>query len=108
MDAPNGTGSSPFTVFAPTNDAFGALLNELGFDALADVPQYTLELTLNSHVIPGNNFRAADLTNSTVQSLQADLSINPSDVTVTDPNGRVSNIIVTDVLTANGVINEVD
>jgi transforming growth factor-beta-induced protein len=108
LSTPNGTDPAPFTVFAPTNDAFGALLNELGLDNLADVPQQTLTSTLNSHVIAGANVRAADLTDETVQSLEAELDIDASESTITDPNGRVSNIIVTDVQAANGVIHAID
>src|SRR5690606_1924828 len=40
------SGEGPFTVFAPTNDAFGSLLTELGLSSLADVPQATLENVL--------------------------------------------------------------
>lgn len=108
LSTPNGSDPAPFTVFAPTNDAFGDLLMELGLDELADVPQQTLTNTLNSHVIAGVNVRAADLTSGTVQSLEAELTIDANNATITDPNGRVSNIIVTDVQTANGVIHAID
>ncbi|MBS3739538.1 fasciclin domain-containing protein [Mesohalobacter halotolerans] len=108
LSTPNGTDPAPFTVFAPTNTAFGNLLAELGLNELADVPQQTLTNTLNSHVIAGANVRAADLTNGTVQSLEAELTIDADNATITDPNGRVSNIIVTDVQTANGVIHAID
>ena len=61
LSTPNGTDPAPFTVFAPTNDAFANLLSNQGFDSLADVPQDLLESTLNSHVVAGVNVRAADL-----------------------------------------------
>ena len=108
LSTPNGTDPAPFTVFAPTNAAFSDLLTELDLDNLADVPQQTLTSTLNSHVIAGANVRAADLTNGAVQSLEAELTIDADNATITDPNGRVSNIIVTDVQTTNGVIHAID
>jgi len=108
LSTPNGTDPAPFTVFAPTNTAFGDLLNELGLNNLSEVPQQTLTSTLNSHVIAGANVRADDLTNGTVQSLEAELTIDADNATITDPNGRVSNIIVTDVQTTNGVIHAID
>ena len=108
LSTPNGTDPAPFTVFAPTNTAFGDLLSELGLNSLADVPQQTLTSTLNSHVIASANVRAADLTNGAVQSLEAELTIDADNATITDPNGRVSNIIVTDVQTTNGVIHAID
>ena len=48
------------------------------------------------------------MTDGPVQTLGAELMVNASDATLTDPNGRVSNIIVTDVQTSNGVIHAID
>ncbi len=42
-----------YTVFAPTNDAFVALLDELGLTSLDDVPDETLTEILFDHVVPG-------------------------------------------------------
>ena len=47
------TGEGPFTVFAPTNDAFAALLAELGVGSLMDIDVATLEAVLQMHVIAG-------------------------------------------------------
>ena len=55
-----GIAEGPFTVFAPTNDAFAALLDELGLASLADVPVETLEAVLQMHVVPGQ-VRSEDL-----------------------------------------------
>ena len=52
---------SPFTVFAPTNDAFGSLLAELELNALGDIPVSILEATLGTHVAPEANVRSTDL-----------------------------------------------
>ena len=60
---------SPFTVFAPTNDAFASLLSELGVDSLGDIDATTLELTLATHVVVEANVRSGDLTNGMNLSL---------------------------------------
>lgn len=99
---------APFTVFAPTNDAFVDLLAELELNSLADVPTATLEATLNSHVITGVNVTSSTLSSGTVSTLGADLTIDAPNTTVTDPNGRVSNIIAVDVQAGNGVIHAID
>mgnify|MGYP000943402280 FL=1 len=43
-------GDGPFTVFAPTNEAFAALLSEVGQTSVADVPKAVLEQILLTHV----------------------------------------------------------
>ncbi|MCB0466288.1 MAG: fasciclin domain-containing protein [Aequorivita sp.] len=108
LSTPEGTSPAPFTVFAPTNDAFAALLVELGANSLSDIDGPTLTAALNTHVIAGANVRAADLTDGTVTTLGADLVVDATNATLTDPNGRVSNIIVVDVQAVNGVVHVID
>ena len=103
-----GVDPAPFTVFAPTNDAFGDLLTELGAASLDDIDGATLTATLNTHVIAGANVRAEDLVSGTVGTLGADIEIDATNATITDLNGRVSNIIVTNVQAANGVVHAID
>ncbi|MDG1270137.1 MAG: fasciclin domain-containing protein, partial [Ulvibacter sp.] len=50
----------PFTVFAPTNDAFADFLTANGFATLEDVPVEALASTLLNHVV-GGAVNAADL-----------------------------------------------
>jgi len=95
-------------VFAPTNDAFGDLLDELGASSLADIDGATLTATLNTHVIAGANVRAEDLTDGVVGTLGDDITISAGDATITDPNGRVSNIVATNVQAINGVVHAID
>jgi len=108
LSTPEGTDPAPFTVFAPTNDAFGALLTELGLTGLGDIDGPTLTAVLNLHVIAGANVRSGDLTNGTVTTLGGDLIVNADNGTLTDPRGRVSKIIVVDVQAANGVVHAID
>jgi uncharacterized surface protein with fasciclin (FAS1) repeats len=110
LSIPNGTDPAPFTVFAPTNDAFGDLLVELGVSSLNDIATATLEATLNTHVVGSANVLAGDLTDGmTVTTLGDTFVINTTPSAMfTDQNSRMGNIIVTDVQAANGVIHVVD
>ena len=105
-----GDGSSaPFTVFAPTNDAFGDLLTELGAGSLGDIPSATVIETLAYHVIGNNNLRSDDLTAGEATTLGGPVTVALGDnVTITDANGRTSTVIAADVQAYNGVIHAID
>ena len=107
LSTEQGTSPAPFTVFAPTNAAFDDLLTELMLGSLNDIDAATLTATLNTHVIPEANIRAEDLESGTVMTLGDDIVIDAANATITDPNGRVSNIIVTNVQAANGVVHAI-
>ena len=110
LSTPNGTAPAPFTIFAPTNDAFVSLLAELGVSSLEEVDEPTLKATLDLHAVAGANVLAAGLSDDMmVGTLGGDITANVTGgATLTDSNGRVSNIIVTDVQAANGVIHVID
>ncbi|MFD1163064.1 fasciclin domain-containing protein [Hwangdonia seohaensis] len=110
LSTSNGTAPAPFTVFAPTNDAFVSLLSELGVSSLDDIDEPTLKATLDLHAVAGANVLASTLTdNMTVTTLGGDITANVTGgATLTDSNGRVSNIVVTDVQAVNGVIHVID
>jgi len=59
-----------FTVFAPTNAAFSALLTELGYDSLDDIPVATLTKVLLYHVKSGKSL-ASQITTGYYSSLAA-------------------------------------
>jgi len=103
LSTANGTDPAPFTVFAPTNDAFAALAAIPGESELTPILQY--------HVVTGANVRAADLSDGQVVTTleTGTFTVNiGSSVTITDENSRVTNVVVTDVQAANGVIHVVD
>ncbi|MDX1462382.1 MAG: fasciclin domain-containing protein [Marinirhabdus sp.] len=108
LSTPNGTSPAPFTVFAPTNDAFADLLVELGVPSLDSVDGPTLTAALNTHVIAGANVREEDLVDGTVMTLGDDVIVDATNGTLTDPNGRVSTIVVTNVQAANGVVHVIN
>ncbi len=105
----NGTDPAPFTVFAPTNQAFASLYEELDdVNGLNDIPADILTATLNTHVVAGANVRAEDLVTGEVATLGDALEIDATTAIITDPNGRTSQVIVTNVQAANGVIHAID
>jgi len=110
LSSPAGSAPAPFTVFAPTNNAFGDLLAELGASGLGDLDEPTLKATLDFHAIAGANVRSSALMDDmTITTLGGNVTGNVSGgATITDVNGRVSNIVVVDVQAANGVIHVID
>jgi uncharacterized surface protein with fasciclin (FAS1) repeats len=104
------SGAGPFTVFAPTNDAFAALLTELGLtqqQLLADKQLLTKVLTY--HVI-GARVLAADVVPGVQPAtLEGEtFSIAASPLRITDTRARTANIVATDVLASNGIIHVLD
>ena len=103
------SGPGPFTVFAPTNAAFAALLTELGVskaDLLANKPLLTAVLTY--HVLGARVLKADVVPGAQPNTVQGEnFTISPA-LVITDKRGRTSNIVVTDVLTSNGVIHVID
>ncbi len=110
LSTANGTAPAPFTVFAPTNNAFGALLTELGVSGLSAINTATLTATLNHHVVAGANVRSTALTNNmTVATLGGNIAANiTGGAKLTDANGRISNIVAVNVQASNGVIHAID
>lgn len=106
------SGAGAFTVFAPTDTAFGDLLLELdpsGNTGLGDVPPATVQAILEYHVV-GGNIRSTDLMSGPVPTLGGDITLDAAALTLTDPNGRVSNIIpsLVDIQGINGVVHAID
>jgi transforming growth factor-beta-induced protein len=111
VEALNGDG--PFTVFAPTNEAFAALLTaqevdsldalitKLGAEAVADILKY--------HVVSGVAAKSTDLTNG-----QEVTTLQGSKIKITIADGKVSlndgaaTVTTPDVEAANGVVHVID
>jgi len=99
---------APFTVFAPTDDAFNDLLTELDIASLEDIDAATLTSTLNTHVVPNENIREQDFTSGTITTSGSSFDVNASTLTITDQSGRNINIIITNIQAGNGIIHAVD
>jgi uncharacterized surface protein with fasciclin (FAS1) repeats len=93
----------PFTVFAPTDDAFAALPAGTVDALLADVPALTDILLY--HVVAGELDAAAVVGSSLIETLQG------SDLKVTSDGGVYVNdamVTVTDIVADNGIIHVID
>ncbi|WP_299107540.1 fasciclin domain-containing protein [uncultured Winogradskyella sp.] len=101
--------AGPFTVFAPTNDAFSDLLTELNVSGLSDLGTETVNAVLLYHIVNAN-VQSSQLPNGTVTTLGGDITADNTAFTLTDANGRVSNIIVSlvDIQSMNGVVHVID
>ena len=102
-------GAGPFTVFAPTNAAFAALLTELGVTKDALLANKTLlTQVLTYHVVPARVLKAEVPVNTAITTVQGQTFTINASLVITDQNMRTSNIVATDVFTKNGVIHVVD
>ena len=106
------SGPGPFTVFAPTNDAFVALLGELGVtkDALLR-NKSLLTAVLTYHVLGVKVEKAGVPLGKTITTLQKDvfkIEAPGGVLTITDGRNRTSKIIATDVQASNGVVHIID
>ena len=101
---------APFTVFAPTDQAFADLLTELGVQQLSDIDEPTLSSTLTYHVVGETNALSTDLSdNLQLNTLGGPVTANVTGgATITDSNNRVSKIIAVDIQTTNGIIHVID
>lgn len=107
------SGTGPFTVFAPTNDAFTALNTELAPGGIASVSAANLTKVLQYHVVGEANVLAATLTEGQIvtpiltpaQTFTIQLS---GGAKIKDANNRISTIVATDVQCSNGVIHVLD
>ena len=104
-------GDGPFTVFAPTDDAFAALLKELEIDGLDKVDDATLTQILLNHVVDGKV--TSDMLTAGYVSTMAD---GPEDTKVSAlidlSNGVMINnrstVSTPDVMASNGVVHVID
>ncbi len=112
------SGDGPFTVFAPTNDAFAKLPAGTVETLLKPENVEKLKSILTYHVVSGK-FDAATVidaiktnnnkyTVTTVQGAKIDLSLNGDKVVLTDATGAKSTVVMPDVPASNGVIHAID
>ncbi len=107
VDTLNGNG--PWTVFAPTDAAFAALLTELRTtkdELFANTNLLTTVLTY--HVVSGTVLKAEVPLNTAIPTVQGDSFKVGSDLAITDQNSRKASLVATDVLASNGVIHVID
>ena len=99
-------GAGPFTVFAPTNEAFSALFTALGVSGIADLSKETLTPILLAHVVSGN-VTSKMLTNGEVQTLNTAKKVMIDISNGVKVNGT-SKVVLADVQGTNGVVHVID
>nr|WP_202903820.1 fasciclin domain-containing protein [Tamlana nanhaiensis] len=111
-------GEGPFTVFAPTNEAFNKLPNGTVESLLKPENKKTLQTILTYHVVAGK-WNASDVvklvkdnkgkaTVKTVSGGTITLWLKGKDVYVKDENGNSAKVTIADVNQSNGVIHVID
>ena len=112
-------GPGPFTVFAPTNEAFAKLPAGTVDNLLKPENKATLTKILTYHVVPGR-MTAVNLMKSIKDGegeahlktvAGEDLTVKqagPGKLTITDAKGDVAMVTIADVLQSNGVIHVID
>jgi uncharacterized surface protein with fasciclin (FAS1) repeats len=112
------SGPGPFTVFAPTNEAFAALPAGTVDTLIKPENKATLTGILTYHVVPGR-MTAADLMAAvkkgggkamlkTVNGQDLTVTQNGKHLMITDAKGGVAHVTIGDVMQSNGVIHVVD
>ena len=110
------SGNGPFTVFAPTNDAFAALLMQLdGFDSLEDFDtdeeKEVLATILKYHVVSGAAAASGSLENgqeiTTVQGENVKINLDGG-VAIVDATEMASDVVTADVTTSNGIVHVIN
>ena len=106
-------GNGPFTVSAPTNDAFAEFLMANGFKSLDEVPTAALKQILLNHVVSGN-VKSTDLTTGYVKTLATSSTSGSNtmsmyvDLTSGVKLNGVSSVTTADIMASNGVIHIVN
>jgi uncharacterized surface protein with fasciclin (FAS1) repeats len=113
------SGPGPFTVFAPTNEAFAKLPAGTVETLLKPENKATLTKILTYHVVPGR-MTAANLMKA-IKDSEGEAKLKtvsgdwlmvkqagPGKLTITDAKGDVAMVTIPDVLQSNGVIHVID
>jgi len=104
-------GAGPFTVFAPTNQAFGKLPAGTVDNLLKPENKAKLSNVLTYHVVPGS-YKSTDLKDGqklkTVQGEELTIWYKDGKWAVSDAKGGKVNITIADVISSNGVTYVID
>lgn len=104
--------NGPITVFAPTNDAFEMLFDQLGVSGIKDLTADQLTPILLYHVL-GVKVKAADVTTSYIPTMNRTAPNNNYVMLYAMAGNGVklngsTNVIAADVMASNGVIHAID
>lgn len=99
------SGSTKYTVFAPTNDAFTAFLAAIGQTSADNIPVDVLKKALQYHVVAGEVKSTALTTSNVPSALGENIAVNVSSGVVLNGGTKVT---TADVQASNGVVHIVD
>jgi len=102
----SGTPNSPFTVFAPSNDAFTTFESQ-NPGTLISLSSSQLTSVLTYHVVAGVNVLSNAIPSGPITTLEGG-TFSVTGVTITDEASRQTNIIAVDVQATNGVIHVIN
>lgn len=102
----DGTTSSPFTVFAPSNTAFATFETE-NPGLLAGLSSANVTTLLTYHVVAGSNVLSNAIPTTAITTLQGS-TFTIAGTVINDLENRDTNIVLVDVQAANGVIHVID
>lgn len=98
-------GDGPFTVFAPTNEAFGKVDKKVLADLFEPENKAQLGSVLKFHVVSGKLLAANVIERNSVTTLNGDAAIRKDDHGVWIAGARIT---ATDIACSNGVIHVID
>ena len=104
------SGPGPFTVFAPTNEAFAKLPAGTVDTLLKPANKQQLAAILAYHVVPAA-VMAKDVKPGTVETVNGatfTVAVEDGSVILTDGQGNEAKVITTDIVASNGVIHVID
>ncbi|MCL9770137.1 fasciclin domain-containing protein [Flavobacterium sp. HXWNR69] len=102
----SGNTNAPFTVFAPSNDAFVRFETQ-NPGTLASLTAGQLTSVLTYHVVAGANVLSTGIPSGPITTFETG-TFTVNGTTITDETGRQTNIVAVDVQAANGVIHVLD
>ena len=102
----DGTSSSPFTVFAPSNTAFTTFESQ-NPGTLASLTSAQVTSVLTYHVVAGANVLSSGIPTTPITTFETG-TFTIAGTVITDEAGRDTNIVAVDIQAANGVIHVTD
>lgn len=111
------TGDDKYTLFAPTDDAFIALLDRLGAPGACDIDLPTLATVLSYHVVEGRRFSNSVFNTNNIKMIETLAGVDfttyvtmDGDPMITDMDGQEIGVVApfVNINAVNGVIHVVD
>jgi transforming growth factor-beta-induced protein len=96
-----------YTVFAPTNDAFEMLFNQIGVAGISELSKEQLTLILLYHVVEGK-VMSSDVRTGEVATMNRNASLDIKVYNTGIEINKKTKVIIPDIKASNGVIHVID